>query len=131
MKENIKKIGKYSVITFFVSLAPFIASAEVLTPKNQGSGGGVSFPNPIGKSTILELVNAILDVVVQVGTVIAVLFLVYAGFLFVLARGNEAMLDKAKMTFFWTIIGGVIILGAFVLSDIIRETAKGLGANIK
>ena len=113
MKKNIKNINKTwiaSISTFFFPLITF----------------AIEFPNPTEKQSIREVVVAVLDFVVEVGTVIAVLFLVYAGFLFVFARGNQGMLDKAKVTFFWTIVGGVIILGAFVLSDIIKNTADSL-----
>jgi len=112
--KRIRKIGSLASALFFL---PLITLA-------------IEFENPINKQSLKDVVVAILDFVVEVGTIIAVLFLVYAGFLFVFARGSESMLDKAKQTFFWTIVGGVVILGAFVLSDIIKETARGLGANV-
>jgi len=85
-----------------------------------------SFENPIKKRSLEEVVAAILDFVTQVGAVIAVLFMVYAGALFVFARGNETELQKAKQAFLWTLIGALIVLGAFVLGEVIKNTAAEL-----
>jgi hypothetical protein len=84
----------------------------------------VSFPNPIRATDIRQLVKDILDVVVDFGAVIVVFFLVYAGFLFVKAQGNSSEIEKAKQVFFWTIVGGMIVLGAFVLSEVIQNTVN-------
>ncbi len=82
----------------------------------------VSFPNPIKSTDLKQLVKDILDVVVDFGAIIVVFFVVYSGFLFVKAQGDPAGLKKAKDTFFWTIVGGMIVLGAHVLSRVIQNT---------
>lgn len=82
----------------------------------------VSFPNPIKSTDLRQLVKDILDVVVEFGAIVVVFFVVYAGFLFVKAQGDPAGLKKAKETFFWTIVGGMIVLGAHVLSRVIKNT---------
>lgn len=99
-------------------LMPF-RSASALT-----TGGGLQ--NPIKINSIPELITAIIDIIIAVGTPIAVLFLIYAGFKFVLARGNESELTKAKEMLVWTIIGIVILLGAKVLSVVIEGTITQL-----
>jgi hypothetical protein len=129
------KKNKYITVAFLckkiVALSfvfmPTLVFAIATDAGGSGGGGGVSFPNPINKQSILEIVTAVLDFVTQLGAVIAVLFMVYAGFLFVLARGNPGMLDKAKSTFLWTVVGAMIVLGSFVLSEIIQNTAKNFG----
>jgi len=118
------KILQASLVLF--SFIPLITTAQG-GDAGLGGGGGISFPNPIKKQSIIEIVNAVLDFVTQLGAVVAVLFLVYSGFLFVLARGDPNMLSKAKSTFMWTIVGAMIVLGAFVLSEIIENTAKNFG----
>lgn len=84
----------------------------------------VSFPNPIKSTDLKQLVKDILDVVVEFGAIIVVFFVVYAGFLFVKAQGDPGGLKKAKDTFFWTIVGGMIVLGAHVLSRVIQNTVN-------
>ncbi len=114
----IKKTTALSKILFFIFINLLI-TAPVFAES-------VSFPNPIKSTDIKDLVKKILDVVVEFGAIIAVFFLVYAGFLFVKAQGNEGEISKAKTTFFWTIVGGMIVLGAHVLSRVIENTVQGI-----
>lgn len=86
----------------------------------------ISFPNPIETTDIRDLLEKVLDIVVEFGAIIAVFFLIYAGFLFVKAQGNDSELQKAKETFFWTIVGGMIVLGAHVLSRVIKNTVESI-----
>lgn len=108
------------LLTLAVLVLPGFADAQ------NGVGGGASFPNPINKANINAILTALLDFLTAVGAVLAVLFTVYAGFLFVTARGNEGQLDKAKQTLFWTLVGAVIVLGAFALAEVIENTANEL-----
>ena len=57
---------------------------------------------------------------------VAILFLVYAGFLFVWARGNPVGLKRAKWNLFYVVIGIGIFLGAWVLGQIIANTLTSL-----
>ncbi len=79
-------------------------------------------------NTIPNFINAILKIVMAVGYPLLVLAIVYVGFLFVWARGSEDKLTKAKEAFFWVVIGGLIILGATVISATIQSTVTQLGA---
>mgnify|MGYP001611480126 CR=1 FL=1 len=93
------------------------------------SGGGTPSPeieNPLKSETILDLLNTLLGVVVQVGIPLIALAIVYSGFLFVKAQGNESQLSEAKKTLYWTVIGAAIVLGAFVISGVIETTITGL-----
>jgi hypothetical protein len=59
------------------------------------------------------------------GPVITV-FIVYAGFLFVSARGNTETIKKAKENFMYVILGAALILGAWVLATLIGGTVSQL-----
>lgn len=78
--------------------------------------------NPLKVGTIPELLNAILQVIVLVATPFVVLAVIWCGFLLVTARGNADKIAKAKEALFYTVIGGVIILGATVLSSVLSST---------
>ena len=73
------------------------------------------------------LIKAVLDIIVQIGSVVLVVFIVITGLLFVTARGNAAKLEEAKQALLWTIIGAAIVLGAFVISEAIQGTVDQLG----
>lgn len=65
---------------------------------------------------------------IQIGIPIAVLFIVWAGFKFVLARGNAGKLDEARKNLMYTLIGIGIFLGAWLIATVIANTVNSLGA---
>lgn len=103
------KIKKFLFLIVSVALelgtAPF-ASADLI--------------NPLASGSFSALVENITRIVAQIGVPVAVFFIVYAGFLFVTARGNEDQLKTAKRTLLWTIIGVALILGAWAIARAIR-----------
>ncbi|MFH0846384.1 MAG: hypothetical protein V1851_03245 [Patescibacteria group bacterium] len=87
----------------------------------------VTLDNPLrGVNSLPELINKIIDVVILLATPLAILAIIYSGFLFVKAQGNSKGLEDAKNTLLWTIIGIAVLLGANILSDILSGTVKGL-----
>ena len=83
--------------------------------------------NPLkGVCTLPDLLNLILQAVVSLGTIVLVIMLVYVGFLFVVAQGNEEKLKTAKSALLWTVIGGLVLLGAQAISLVIQATVGSL-----
>ena len=93
-----------------------------------GAVGGGSFVNPIQYDSIEEFLIAVLNAVVLILFPIIVLMLVYCGFAFIAARGNETKIKEARRVFFWTLIGGLIILGAKALALAIAATVSEIQA---
>lgn len=92
-----------------------------------GCGSSVGLTNPLKDVCSLEdFLKAILGGVIQIGTIILIMMLVYVGFLFVAARGNAEKLQSAKSALVWTVIGGLILLGATAIQAVITETVKSL-----
>ena len=117
-----KLLDKIIVIALLTML-PNTASAQI-----QNGSPGFDFKNPLSVDSIPALIAKILEFVVKVGTVIAVFAVIYSGFKFITAQGNDSKITEAKSIFFWTIIGALILIGAQVLSVVICNTANGLGA---
>lgn len=129
MKNKIKNIY-YCLI-----LGILIPSKFVFADKNTGDTvqpavGEAKLTNPIGTNSIQVLVDRILDIIIAIGTPIAVLFMIYAGFKFVWARGKPAELEDARKTLMWTIVGIVILLGAELLSNVVSGTITQLGSGL-
>lgn len=83
--------------------------------------------NPLGTGASLSgLLATILEFVVRIGAVVVVLMLVYVGFLFVTARGNETKLTAAKSGLLWTVVGALILLGAQAIASGIEATVNAL-----
>ncbi len=118
-----KKIFFY----LFICSSLFFAS---LTSIVFGDSGPIStiipIENPIAANSLQELLATILQAFVRIGIPIAVLFLVYAGFLFVKAQGNPEELNTAKRAFLWTLVGVAVLFGAEVLANIISGTIEGV-----
>ncbi|MEK9175016.1 MAG: pilin [Patescibacteria group bacterium] len=84
-------------------------------------------PNPLGVASFAELVKNLADAVTKIAIPFVVVFLIYAGFLFVSARGNEKQLTNAKEIFKWTIIGAAVIVGADALANAAVSLVQSLG----
>lgn len=112
----------------YFAIVAWILGAQVSLAIEGTSGQTIEIKNPLGNiDTIQEFVNKLLELVIQIGTPILVLAIVYTGFLFVKARGNSGDLEKAKASLWWTVIGAAIVLGAFVISSAIQATINNLG----
>ena len=82
--------------------------------------------NTITSNTFAEVMAKIAEMVAKVGLPIVVIMLIWSGFLFVSAGGNEEKLKSAKSTFFWAVIGGLVVVGAYAISVAIENFAKQL-----
>ena len=102
----------YVVALFSLILTPVFAHAAL--------------ENPLSFDSLEKFFNALLDVVVTIGWPLVVLAVVYTGFLFVQAQGNASKLDDAKRALVWTVIGGLIVLGATAIATFIGGTVDEL-----
>lgn len=94
-----------------------------------GGGGGSRFGirNPLKVDSFTDLLNLVFqNIILPLGTTIVVFFIVYSGFLFVVAQGNEEKLKTAKRTLLWTVIGAAVLLGASVIANVISNTIDQL-----
>lgn len=63
--------------------------------------------------------------VFRLAAILFVIWTIYAGIKFILARGNPTAFSEAKKTFFYSLLGGLIIYGVYT---IILSIAALLGA---
>ena len=73
-----------------------------------------------------SFIAAAMTAMVKIAVPIITVFIVYSGFLFVTAQGNQAKLETAKRNFLYSILGALLILGAWVLAQIIGSTVTEL-----
>lgn len=83
-------------------------------------------PLPHNIRRIDQLAALILDALVYLGTIVLILMLVWTGFMFVRAQGAEEKIKEAKSSLLWTVVGGLVLLGATALSLIIQSTIESL-----
>lgn len=84
--------------------------------------------NPLNSGTSLtSFLNSILGFVINIGSIIVILMLVFVGYKFVVAQGKEAEIREARSMLLWTIIGALVLLGAKAISLGILATVQSLG----
>ncbi len=130
-------------ITFFVSCLPmfllgcwFTAQAQSPTsqptlpgsPTSNGEVDPVTLENPLRVNSLEELLVAILNIFMVLMIPIVVFFIIWAGFKYVTAQGNPGQIEEATTTFTYAVIGGVLILAAVAIAEIIRNTVDSFAA---
>jgi hypothetical protein len=120
-------ISKYSfaIVFMFALIIPFaFIGAAPSTTDAPGVNINAKIQNPLGDNmdTVPKFIEAIINIVLIVGIPLLVLAIIYAGFLFVKAQGNSGELEIAKRTLLYTVIGGALLLGAFVIANAIGKT---------
>lgn len=71
-----------------------------------------SFDNPIGFSSVSELLSSILDHLMGVVAVVAIVFIIIGGLMYMLSAGNEKMITRAKACWTAAVIGMAIVFAA-------------------
>lgn len=130
MKQQIKKISflliyPALILPAFVYGADFPTDGSGSPPTDIGGASGI-LRNPISSNTIAELLGKLLDLFVQIGVVVVTMGIIYAGFIYVTARGDKGKIAKAHTAFYWTIIGSAVVLGAFAIVRVISDTIRGV-----
>lgn len=83
--------------------------------------------NPLGDiDSFSGLAEAIFRWIVIIAIPLTVIFLIWAGLLFVTSRGDEQQLAKAKKVFFWAVIGAMVIVASWVIAVAIHNSAQTL-----
>lgn len=87
------------------------------------------YQNPLGCgiTSLPQFIKGILTIIVKVGIPIATIFIIWSGFLFLTAQGDEAQLTKAKKSFLWACIGTAVLLGSWLLATAINATIQSIG----
>jgi hypothetical protein len=112
----------FLIAAIIFALSPLITFA--------GHCRATGYPNPIAKTldvcTIPEFLLALVDLVFLVGVPIVILFIIYAGYLFVVAGDNESRISRAKFVLQWCLIGATVLLSSKAIALTIQKTVISL-----
>jgi hypothetical protein len=105
-------------------------------PATQPVPGGQTTPvqprpaleNPLGSrvNSLTGLFIKLVNIVVNISYMVVAFFLILSGFKFVVAQGKPKEIEDAKKTFWYTIVGGLIIVGAQTIARILENLVKSL-----
>ncbi len=105
----------------------YLAFYSIMNPWSAyAASEGFSIKNPIQANSFAEVVQRFAELLTKIGIPIAAIFLMYSGFLFVSARGDAGKITEAKKVFWWTIIGTILIVGAYALATAVVDFAQKL-----
>lgn len=109
----------------------FAISAFVLTATNKTFAAGLV---PCGPGTdkikcefcdIFSLIQNVINFIFEVSVALAVVFIIYGGFLVLTAADSPERLGQGKKTIISAIIGLAIALGAWMIIDIVMKVLVG------
>lgn len=80
--------------------------------------------NPIKYDTFSAFVEGITMIAVKVLMPFVVLAFIYSGFLFVQAQGNEKKITAAREAITWSVVGALILFGAWGFAKMIGKTVQ-------
>lgn len=121
-----------AILRFIQQTFVLPAALWLLSVTNSYAGTGptpdleeVELINPLKNiATIDGLLVAILNILMILMVPIIVFFIILAGFKYVTARGNASQVEEATKALTYAIIGGVLILGAVAISEIIKNVVE-------
>ena len=117
--SKIHKIHKVALVSLAIVavLTPFLVLAATLpTPTPPTAGQALTLDE------IENLIKRVAQFLIVVSVIIAVIFIIWGGVMYMAARGNEDAVGKAKTTIFNGIIGAAVVLGV----GVILQTLAGL-----
>lgn len=106
--EKIKKISRWAVPAAMASL-PFLTLAALVPTFTEAPGSGLDLDE------IEIIIRNIATFLVVVSIILAVVFIIIGGIMYMAARGNDEMVKKARTTIFNGIIGALVVLAVGVI----------------
>ena len=112
------KIQKTTLValTVIAVLMPVLVLAVLPVPTPPTSGEALDLDE------IEDIVKRIAQFLIIVSVIVAVIFIIWGGVMYMAARGDETAVEKAKSTIFNGIIGAAVVLGV----GVILQTLAGL-----
>lgn len=83
---------------------------------------------PCGVGGALQFVQNIMNVMISAAVIFMIMFIVWAGFLFIMSVANPESRSKARSMLINAVIGMVIVLAAWLIVDFVMKQLYGEGA---
>lgn len=108
-------------LSFLVLVAP--ASAQITGPAGSPCGvpGGPPCIAPGDKNQVFTLINKIFTFFLWIIITITTLYLLYAAFLYVTAKGDPEKANNAKQIIIYAVIGLVVAALAYTVPSIVQS----------
>jgi hypothetical protein cdivTM_30108 len=128
MAKDLRK-GLGIALVAFASMFSFVSNVNAVSCPNgslragEGDVGSISECNlakdHAGANDLMGTVNIIINVVLGVLGLLAVVVIIYGGFMYTTSAGDSSKIKKAKDTIMYGVIGLVIALLAFAIVNFV------------
>ncbi len=105
--------------------APVVSHATTTSFSIEQIGSSIGLGNADLKTTVINIIRWVLGIM----TLIAVALIIYAGFVWLTAAGNEDNVDKAKKIISAAVIGLIVILLAWAIVIFVANTTANVTTN--
>lgn len=122
--KTLKKVGA-SLLPFAAYLIPTAATAQAnktcddLKKQFENAGGGNVIANVPQYCNVESLYEKFINTALYAVGMVAVIALIYGGYLYMTARGNEAQAKQGRQVLTWAIIGLVVVFAAAVIVNVV------------
>ena len=103
-------------------LLPAAAMAQLSEAQTDLEAVGTAIGTDATSSDLPTLIGNIISVILSVLGIVFVVLVVYAGFLYLTAAGDDSKVKKAKTLLTQSIIGLVIIVAAYAISSFVIDS---------
>ncbi len=122
-KHLIALIGCFAILSSFLVL-PVVVGANTTVDPLATVQGAAKLPGNDTDGAIWTMIGNLINVALGVLGVLLVLIIIYAGFLWMTARGATDQVKKAKDMILQAVIGLLIIFAAYALTNFVMTTLR-------
>jgi cytochrome bd-type quinol oxidase subunit 2 len=118
MKKTLKQMLILMFLLAVLILPYFVFAADVPAPMERLrnlTGAGKSWYQPTDEYEISRFIGIMISAFLGLLGVIFIVLMVFAGYSWMTARGDEQKLDKAKNTIRRAIVGLLIVVGSYAI----------------
>ena len=116
-------MNKSKTIIFLFLLIAVFSLSFIGFARAEDPASGLTFVNPLVPTTVEEVVNKILSSLRNIVAILAIVFIVIGGLMYIFSTGEEKKIETAKKIITGAIIGFVIVL---IAPTLLQEIGKVL-----
>lgn len=111
----------YAVVLIFILFVPLLSTLalDLGVKDTMEAAGKAGYDRNTTPLTFAEILGNIIKVVLSFVGVIFLILMVYAGYLWMTARGQEDQIDKARKIIIAAIVGLIITLAAYSITSFV------------
>lgn len=131
LKQTLSKISlqtiAQAIVIMAVAMLPIMAIVPSMVAAQTSQIDDIECPDGFrcGETSVGELFKTVAEWALGIAFILAVVFLIYGGFRYILAGGNEEAAKAGRTAIFNALIGVVIIVLAFIVVQIVYNFVSG------